>query len=365
MAKKQTEPNQWPAPARIRWSFWLGLYLLAIALNRHYAPKLAGLLQLEKLTPLQTGLLALLPALLLVTLMLLLRWCWYQGWLIYHRANQWVYEEKIRQNQRYWSESVQLQEVVFCCGQINDLKQLLDYRRQTDVAGILDKSQRKMDLATYSEQPEHRLEGLLSRLAQELQQRKLLAEDNQQSLWLWLGDAASWQLFRAQVNALGGMCPTAPDRYIKGLEINWLIDRAQESQYRRILLLGYECVDKLELLLLLIFAPEGRLARLGRAFSVEHWAEQQPDFMAMLPSGMVQLQLCSESFKAHQFEQWGQHKNLTVTGVSLDMPNFAVDADRTGAWLWLLCTLDRIDSYPLMVEQQRQLLMIAPVRSEE
>lgn len=104
-----------------------GFFTLAITLNRKYADFINIWLGLEVSTHWQHWLISILPAVVVVTTLLLIRSICYQLWLIYQRNNEYVYHEKVLNNQKYWSEYMFLEEVIFRCGQLNYVSDFYDY----------------------------------------------------------------------------------------------------------------------------------------------------------------------------------------------------------------------------------------------
>jgi len=121
----------WLPPRPVRWLAWLALYALAIGINKKYADSIITHFGLEITVHWQKWMISVMPAVVLVTLLLLVRCIWYQLWLIYQRNNQFVYNEKILNNQKYWSEYMVLEEVILHCGQLNH-DSFLDIRQELE-----------------------------------------------------------------------------------------------------------------------------------------------------------------------------------------------------------------------------------------
>ncbi|MCO6507130.1 MAG: hypothetical protein J6570_08530 [Snodgrassella sp.] len=364
--------TSWVPPRPVRWFVWLTLYALAITINKKYADSIITQLGLEITTHWQKWLVSVLPAIAIVTLLLLLRCIWYQMWLIYQRNNQFIYNEKVMNNQKYWSEFMLLDEVILRCGQLNratDFYNYLSLSSEERKESVFESMSMEIPTQNSSVVYTDRLHTVLSQLVQTLSSREVFTEQYVQYLWLWTADRESWLVFRELVIAEGGYCPVVPDFYVKFGDLNWVIDRFQEELYQKILLLGFECQPEFELYLAMIFAPKGKLAKVQRAFDKHTWHAEQEYFFTAITEKISGFQLESSTQENIQSEDTELTKALIekdyeIKSYSLDHPEFFQKLQYTSDWMQLLLAIYQAhkQSYVVLFQHHEKIIPISQVK---
>ncbi|WP_239324496.1 hypothetical protein [Snodgrassella gandavensis] len=362
----------WLPPQPVRWLFWLALYILAITINKKYADSIIAQLGLEITVHWQKWCISVLPAVAVVTLLLLVRCIWYQIWLIYQRHNQFIYNEKVVNNQKYWSEFMLLEEVLLRCGQLNHAADFYDYlslSSEERKESVFESMSMEMPTQNSSVVHSDRLHTVLSQLVQTLSSKEVFTEQYVQHLWLWAADRESWLIFRELVIAEGGYCPVVPDYYVKFEDLNWVIDRFQEALYQKILLLGFECQPEFELYLAMIFARKGKLATIRRAFDTHTWDADQEYFFTAMTEKISGFQLESSPQESIQPEDTELtealiEKDYEIKPYKLDHPEFFQKLQYTSDWMQLLLAVYQAHkhSYVVLFQHNEKIIPVAQVK---
>jgi hypothetical protein len=356
----------WPAPQPVRWLAWLALYALAISINKRYADSIIAQLGLEITVHWQKWLVSILPAVAVVTLLLLLRCIWYQIWFIYQRNNQFVYNEKVLNNQKYWSEFMVLEEVILRCGQLNqaaDFYHYLSLNPEERKKSVFESMSMELPIQNSSFVYSDRLHVVLSQLVQTLSSRDFFSDQYTQYLWLWTADRESWLVFRELVIAEGGYCPVIPDYYVKFDDLNWVIDRFQEKLYQKILVLGFECQPEFELYLVMLFAGKGKLAKVQRAFDVRTWHLDQDYFFSAITDKVSGFQIKSraQEIKQPEITQLTEtliKRDYEIETYTQDIPEFFQKLQYTGEWMKLLLAVYQTHKHSYVVLDQHNAKII-------
>ena len=356
IANNMQRQTTWLAPRPVRWFTWLAVYTLAITLNRKYADFIIIWLGLEVSTHWQHWLISILPAVVVVTILLLIRCIWYQLWLIYQRNNEYVYHEKVLNNQKYWSEYMFLEEVIFRCGQLNHVSDFYDYLDQVvedRKKSVFESMSMELTTLTNASVYTDRLHFVLSQLVQTLSSRKFFTEQYSHYLWLWSADKESWLIFRELVIAEGGNCPVVPDYYVKFEDLNWVIDRCQEEIYHKILLLGFECQPEFELYLGMIFANKGKMAKIQRAFDMHKWRMDEDYFFAAISEQVSGFQVENNKLQSvtelKEMTDMLFNRDYEIQSYQLEQPEFLHKLQHTGDWMQLLLAIYQVNKHSYMV----------------
>lgn len=362
----------WLPPRPVRWLAWLALYALAIGINKKYADSIITHFGLEITVHWQKWMISVMPAVVLVTLLLLVRCIWYQLWLIYQRNNQFVYNEKILNNQKYWSEYMVLEEVILHCGQLNhasDFYTYLGLSPEERKKSVFESMSMEIPVQSNSSVYSDRLHIVLSQLVQILSSKEYFTEQYPQYLWLWAADRESWLVFRELVISEGGYCPAIPDYYVKFEDLNWIIDRFQEELYQKILLLGFECQPEFELYLAMIFARKGKIAKIQRAFDTQTWHMDQDYFFTAMTEKVSGFQIESHAQEVTQPELKELTGDLTakdyeILPYSIDKPDFFQKLQYTSDWMQLLLAVYQAHkhSYVVLFNHKEKIIPVSQVK---
>ncbi len=297
----------WAAPTKLSWGRWLAFYGVAIAANAAWVWRLQEDNRLPVTEALWVTLAGFVPALLLVSLALLLRYGWYQLWWVYQRSNEAVYEQKMAGHKQYWSESVGVAQVLFRCGTLADFEAFETYLSLTGPErqkAMFDTMSRHIPSLASDEQagyggPGRGHEGdrtllLAAALAEQLGRSGAVPKALADALWVWAGRAADWPAFRGAYVALGHGCPQQPDLSADSApaptQWQWVVDRIQEAPQRTVVLLGFHGGADLECLYATVLSAKGDLARLHRAFALAATLQQPQALKDSLPVTAVSSQ---------------------------------------------------------------------------
>ncbi|MBP6863536.1 MAG: hypothetical protein KBC57_14410 [Neisseriaceae bacterium] len=329
---------RWEVPKKISLRRWLGLYVAALALNA--AVVWRG--QAQGWLPWNDGLwltlIACVPALLLVSVALLLRYGWYQLWWVYQTTNEAVYERQVRLRQAYWAESVGVAQLLCRCGTLADAPALAKHlaadedTRAQSLFATMSQQIPSLSLAASSIQAE-RSTLVATELATQLAQSGQVSADLAQVFWVWVGEAVQWSLFREAYVALGKACPQAPDQWASEASLLWAVDRVQEAPGQQVLVLGYTCTPDFELLLALLLTANGQEATLYRAFTAAQVVQNPSDLRDSLPVTVVSAQ--SVGLAAAEAQVLHERLGLRYVPSSAVLPSFLGQLP-PAQQLWLL-----------------------------
>lgn len=353
--------KEWQRPEPIHWIAWIAFYTIAIAINSRYTTLLAKKFDLTLSSRWDIWLVSIAPAVIIVTFLLILRCIWYQLWAIYQQSNQYVYQEKVLANQEYWSESLYIDDIIFECGQLRSESDLQNYWLLEDS----DRKESNFDLtskkivAPNNHLYPSRMHAVAAALAMNLKNK--LSDQSESYLWIWLGDKITWNIFRSEANTLSIHCPIYPDKYIKNNEINWIVDRGQEKKYEKIILLGMECQEDLELFLSFIFSSKGKRAQIFRPMSLPQFDNQKDYFISSLGDSVSGLH-CEQSIsECTSFISFVNNIKFEYSFFKNRLPNFYQQLSDTQLWVHILLGLYQLQvkSNAVVLKEENLLIPMA------